>query len=166
MKLKLMTILFLMFSSKLFSQNSGYTDTLWLHNKFILNKSLYENKKLKVLLDTLYKHNKNIVEYTAPSRNSNAILDTFKTKRIKLYFNQGVLAVIYEHDKLFSIHPQRKDTLNTHVPFIRITFKRLVPFHSKIFDTDRKGLGSVMWNRKLATFWGREIVEKIEIGEY
>jgi hypothetical protein len=56
MKIKLITILFLLSSSKLFSQNSDYTDTLWLHNKFILNKTNYENKKLKVLLDTLLKY--------------------------------------------------------------------------------------------------------------
>jgi hypothetical protein len=155
-----------LFSSKLFSQNSDYTDTLWLHNKFILNKTNYENKKLSILFDSLSRKKVFIKDYSSPMLNEFSKGDTLKVLNITLYFNGGFLPVVGEHAESFFEHSLRTDTLNTHVPFIKIKFKKRENFMHYWYDADRHGLGSIRWNAKLRSFWGRFVVDKIEVGEY
>jgi hypothetical protein len=156
--------LFLMINLLSFTQKK--IDLLWLQNKVVGNKQKFENKKLKILFDSLAKNKVNIIDYWSPSKDEFTVGDTFKTNFIKIYFNEGYLKMIGKHSKSFFTHPQHQDTLNTHIPYIKIKFKQYVPFLRPWYDSDRSGLGSIRWNYKLRVFWGKFVVDTIEVGEY
>jgi hypothetical protein len=162
----LVVINLLTINLKIKAQTSRVIDLNWLQVAISANKNKYENKKLKILFDTLVKNKVNIADYLTPQRNEDTRGDTLKAKFIKIYFNRGLLSVGVLHGESYFAHPQRLDTLNTHVPFIFITFKQPVNFMNTWKDADRKGLGAVRWNAKLRSFWGRFVVDKIEVGEY
>lgn len=152
--------------SKAFTQSYNAINIAWLQNNIQQNKNKFEGKKLKILLDSLKKNKTNIADYDPPEHDGWGAPDTIKSNHITIYFNKGSLPVIIKHNDSFFGHSQRTDTLNTHVPFIEITFKNKVSFLRKWFDEEKAGIGSIKWNKVLEVFWGRQVVDKIEIGEY
>jgi hypothetical protein len=142
-------------------------DTLkWLRNNIEAQRPFFIGKPLKYILDSLKEFKFAISDYLPPDDEGGQEPDTIYTKHLTFYFKPGWLAVEHLHSNSFFSHPQRKDTLHTHVPFIRIYFSKRVPFLNAWRSSDKEGLGSVRWNEALASYWGKFIVEKFYVAEY
>jgi len=161
----LITILVLL-SISLFAQQKPKVTLIWLQQNIQNRDTLFKNKKLKVLFDSLKTYRQSIKDYLLPEDNVWGKPDTVKSNRIKIYFNEGFFDVSMRHTQSFFNHSQRTDTLNTHIPYIKIILKNKVPFLRKWYDEEKAGIGSLDWNKTLEVFWGRQIVDKIEVGEY
>ena len=146
------------------AQNSPViTDTLqWLKTNIEQKNNYYHGKPLHLLLDSLYGLKSSIKCYMAimPKSLRNRDTSSGYDNNITIYF-----ANIYDKGNITLSHFNDINA-NTHVPQLKIYFTTDVPFKNYWLDTDRKGLGSVMWNSTLENFYSPYLVDSVSVGEY
>lgn len=168
MKIKsvIIFLLFIAASNNLKSQIP--MDTLqWLKVNIEQKNYLFTGKPLKVIFDSLGNIKNALTDYNAPIMDDNGQFpDTTYNTILRVYFTPGFLEVRGEHFDAFHASWPTPDTLNTHVPYLKITFASPVPFVTAWFSNDKERLGSMKWNRYLRNYWGQFIVDSVIVGEY
>lgn len=143
------------------------TDTLqWLKTNIEQKSYLFTGKPLKVVFDSLGNLKNALVDYDPPLMENGQFPDTTYNTVLKIYFTPGSLKVNGAHWNSFVASSLNKDTLNTHVPYLKIFFANPVPFVTAWFSNDKERLGSIRWNRYLRNYWGQGIVQSVVVGEY
>ena len=144
-------------------------DTLpWLKNNIEAKSSFFKGKHFNVLLDSLKGYKKAINEYSG-ARNIGLGMnkvDTIWVDQIKIYFEPYIFSFKSKlHTKLlFNNH--FNDTLNTHIKYVKVIFKKPVPFLTKWWSYDNTGLGTIKWNRRLEIFYSKGIIDSVTAGEF
>jgi len=142
-------------------------DTLqWLKINIEQKNYLFTGKPLKVVFDSLGNLKNALADYTPPMMENGQIPDTIFRTFLRIYFAPGSLEVNGAHSDAFHASWPAPDTLNTHVPYLKITFSSPVPFVTAWLDNDKDKLGSITWNRYLRNYWGQFIVDSVIVGEY
>lgn len=137
------------------------TDTLqWLKTNIEQKNSYYHGKPLHLLLDSLYGLKSAIKCHMGIMPKSLRNPDTGYDNNITIYF-----ANIFDGGNITLSHFNDINA-NTHVPQLKIYFTTDVPFKNYWRDTDRKGLGSVMWNSIVENFYSPYLVDSVSVGEY
>ncbi|MBX2931677.1 MAG: hypothetical protein KF781_07025 [Chitinophagaceae bacterium] len=143
-------------------------DTLqWLKTNIEQKNYLFSGKPLSVLFDSLGNLKNALADYDAPIIDDNGqFSDTTHNAFLRIYFAPGSLFVFNKYHRHSYSPVTHRDTLNTHVPCLEITFASPVPFVTAWFDNDKERLGSMKWNRYLRNYWGQFIVDSVIVGEY
>jgi len=145
-------------------------DTLqWLKSNIEADSNIFKGKTLNTLLDSLKGYKKAIVEYSGarmPGLGLNKV-DTIWVDQIDLYFEPFFFS--YKTELHLSFVPTINnpiDTINTHIKYLSVYFKKPVPFLTRWWSYNMQYLGTTKWNKSLELLYGNAIVENISVEEY
>lgn len=154
------------------------TDTLqWLQTHIEGQNSYFSGKQFHVIMDSLYGLKAKLAEYNnpvnitpsweAPRGTKFTNKDSLFIDQITIYFkpiNDGGL-VYQQHENNFwnNVNNHTNNTINTHVPYIRISFAQSVPF---LRAWCRTPLGDQKWTALTEGFFRTCIVQTVSVGEY
>ena len=159
-KIIIITLLVIISSSLKVQSQPVVTDTLqWLKTNIEQRSSYFHGKPMVVLLDSLYGLKASLKDYTGAPPSAISRPDTVYMNHIIIYFDH-----IYS-GAICSSHLDNP-YLNTHVPYLYIKFKQLIPFIARWHFDNREGSGSITWNPSLAAYYGVFIVDSVTVGEY